>query len=111
MTNITLTAGQCNDLKQETARIMTEIAGKSEQWLMVIVEGDKNLYYQGNGIKPAAFISVEYVGDFSDVQKDGITTELCAAVHRKAGISSDRIYITFAGYSRSNWGWNGALLG
>jgi len=110
-TNNVLSKEQCDDLKRSTAQIMTEIAGKSEQWLMVKIEGDTLLYFQGNCIKPAAYITVAYVGDLTDTQKDGITSELCAAVHRKAGINSDRIYITYKGYSRSEWGWNGALLG
>ncbi len=97
-------------LKSELAKALDSIADKGEKFLMVSIQSEEKLYFQGND-NPAAFIEIQYIGSFSSEVKIELTEAFGKILENKENITSDRVYIKFTGVKAENWGWNGSLFG
>ncbi len=97
-------------LKSELAKALDSIANKVEKWLMVSVQSEEKLYFQGND-NPAAFIEIKYIGTFSSEVKIKLTEAFGKILEKYGNIPFDRVYINFIGVRAEDWGWNGNLLG
>ena len=97
-------------LKSELAKALDSIADKGEKWLMVSVQSEEQLYFQGND-KPAAFIELKYIGSFSSEVKIELTEAFGKIFEKEENIDSNRVYIKFTGVKAEDWGWNGSLFG
>lgn len=97
-------------LKSELAKALDLVANKGEKWLMVSVQSEKNLFFQGND-SPAAFIEIKYIGTFSSEIKTKLTEAFGKILEKYEKIPFDRIYINFNSVKAENWGWNGNLFG
>lgn len=81
------------------------IPGKSESWLMVNIEDNKKIYFQGNENDASAFISVSIFGSASKDAYSKLTAKICDIVSDITGISPARTYVTYSEFDK--WGWNG----
>ncbi len=97
-------------LKSELAKALDSIADKGEKWLMVSVQSEAKLYFQGND-NPAAFIEIKYIGTFSSEVKIELTEAFGKILEKLEKIDSNRVYINFTGVKAEDWGWNGSLFG
>ena len=97
-------------LKSELAKALDSIADKGKKWLMVSVQSEEKLYFQGNDT-PAAFIEIKYIGSFSSEVKIELTQAFGKILENKENIPSDRVYINFTGVKAEDWGWNSNLFG
>ena len=103
--SVKTTPEQREELKTKLGQAISLIPGKSENWLMINLADEQNMYFKGNGQEPTAFVSVSVYGqpDRSAFQK--LTAELTKIYREILGISPDRMYVKYA--TTQDWGWNG----
>lgn len=103
-TNLTLTEDKKIELKDALGKAIETIPGKTERWLMVVLEDDCKMYFQGSDA-PCALASVELLGSASDATYDKMTAVMTDLLAKTIGVSPDRIYTKYTEYT--HWGWNG----
>ena len=103
-TNITLNDTTKDDLKVALGKAIETIPGKTERWLMVVLEDQKTMYFQGSDA-PCALCSVELLGSASDATYDKMTAVMTDLLAKKLGVAPDRIYTKYTEFA--HWGWNG----
>ena len=91
-------------LKSALGKAITAIPGKTENWLMVDLEGDRKLWLGGKK-RPLAMIEVKIFGNAEPEDFNAMTGTLCDVCQRILGIKPDGVYVTYA--EVKNWGWNG----
>ena len=104
-TNQTISAEKAERIKSQLGSAITAIPGKSEGWLMVGLEGDYQLYFQGTDA-PAAMVTVRIYGSASENALNTLTAHITGILTDTLAIPSDRIYVSF--WETSQWGWNGS---
>lgn len=104
-TNITLTPDKKTEIKEALGKAIETIPGKTERWLMVVLEGNKSMYFQGSDA-PCALCSVELLGSASDAVYDKMTAVMTDLLSEKLSVPADRIYTKYTEFT--HWGWNGS---
>lgn len=105
---VKLTEDKKESLKSELGKIITQIPGKSEEWLMVGFTDNYTLYFKGERKQKAAFIEVKIAGTASRDDKNRVTASICTLLQNELDIPQDSVYITFS--EVADWGWNGELF-
>lgn len=90
-------------VKTELGKAITAIAGKSEAWLMVELEGNKDMYFKGSS-EPCAMFEVAIFGTASDDEYDDLTKRICEISEKNLGVPADRTYVKYS--EIDNWGYN-----
>lgn len=90
-------------IKSELGNAITAIPGKSEAWLMVSLEGNKDMYFKGSN-EPCAMFDVSIFGSAGDSAYDDLTKRLCAISEKYLGVTPDRTYVKYT--EISHWGYN-----
>lgn len=90
-------------IKSELGKAITAIPGKSETWLMVELEGDKAMYFQGSD-EPCAMFEIAIFGKASDDAYDDLTKRICDISEKYLGVSPDRTYVKYT--EIEHWGYN-----
>ena len=93
--NITAACGQA----------ITLLRGKTEEWLMVEVAGDRNLYFKGSDA-PCAFAEVQILGKGNPTELANLTDALTKILSQALDVPTDRIYVRYE--EVAYWGWNGS---
>lgn len=91
-------------IKSALGKAVTTLPGKSEQWLMVGIEPEYVLYFQGSDA-PAAMVEVQIYGSVNSSSCDAMTGKICAILTKELDIPANRIYVSYTGIP--DWGWNG----
>lgn len=91
------------ELKAELGSAITAIPGKSEAWLMVELEGNKDMYFKGSD-EPCAMFEVAIFGSAPDSAYDDLTKRICAISQKQLGVSPDRTYVKYS--EKDCWGYN-----
>ncbi|WP_026505940.1 phenylpyruvate tautomerase MIF-related protein [Butyrivibrio sp. NC3005] len=105
-TNITVSKEKEVLLKTRLGEAIQIFPGKSENWLMIAIEGDIPMYFRGENEAPMAYIEVKVFGSISGSSTQKMTEELTKIYGEVLGIASDKLYISY--FSVKDWGWNGA---
>lgn len=103
-TNVSVSKEQCDKIKSAFGQAITALPGKSESWLMVGIEPEQVLYFQGKDA-PAAMVQVQAFGT-STSGTDNLTGKICGILNSELGLPQNRIYVSYFG--TSSWGWNGS---
>ncbi len=101
-----LTPTQKTALKTRMGKAIEALPGKTEAWLMVLIEDDACLYFKGNQDAPSAYAEVSILGRDDANGYEKMTGLLCRIFREEAGIEPDRVYIKYS--STAHWGWNGS---
>ncbi len=104
-TNTAVSAQKAEAIKSAMGQAITAIPGKSEGWLMVGIEPEQMLWFQGSDA-PAAIVEVAVYGSASAAAYNSLTGKVTAIVSSELGIAPDRIYVKYA--ETPYWGWNGS---
>lgn len=104
-TNAEVSAEKAETIKSALGLAITAIPGKSEGWLMVGIEDNYRLYFNGTD-KPAAMVEVSLYGNASSNSLGVLTSNITGIMLKTLGISTDRVYVSYM--STENWGWNGS---
>ena len=104
-TNVTVTKEKETQLKKRLGQAISILPGKSENWLMLAIEGDVPMYFRGENSEPVAYIDVKVYGGASSDACGKMTRELTSIYEDILGIAPDHLYISYFG--TGDWGWNG----
>lgn len=106
-TNITIPKASADAIKTGLGHAIRLIPGKSEDWLMVVMEEECRMYFGGEGNCPLAMVEVKILGDSIDQKGAGkMTEEITRILGDGLGVSPDKLYIKYE--ASPHWGWNGA---
>ncbi len=92
-------------IKSALGKAIDVIPGKSENWLMVVLEDNCAIYFKGNADAPSAFVTVGVYGSPDARAFDALTGEICKALKGELGIAPNRVYVQYG--ATECWGWNG----
>ena len=104
-TNVKVEKKTADTVKAACGSAITLLPGKTEDWLMVEIEGDKALYFKGSDA-PCAFAEVKIFGKSTAAAYDNLTSALCDVLSKALSVPGDRIYVKYE--EISHWGWNGS---
>lgn len=90
------------EIKTSIGEIISIIPGKSEAVLMVDIQDNCNLYYQGNQEQPNAYVKVEVFQAVMPEYAVQVTAKITKLLEDQAGIPMDRTYVTHVGIN--DWG-------
>lgn len=102
-TNAAVSKEKCEAIKSALGQAITALPGKSEQWLMVGIEPECTLYFQGSDA-PCAMVQVQTYGTNAS-GTDALTGKICQILSDNLSIPANRTYVSYFG--TANWGWNG----
>ena len=105
---VKLTDKEKETIKSKLGEIITEIPGKSEEWLMVGFSDDHTLFFRGDKKEKAAFIEIKIFGTADKKHKEAITSKVCSLFEEELHISPNSIFIVFD--EIKDWGWNGNMF-
>jgi len=96
-------------LLAESSRIIAEVTGKPETYVMVMLE--EGAAAMGGRNVSAAFADVRGIGGLTREVNAGISAGLCDLLKRDLDIEPDNVYLNFTDVPGTNWGWKGDLFG
>ncbi len=91
-------------IKKELGTAITAIPGKSESWLMVEINDNKEMWFKGSDA-PCAMFEVSVFGSAKDNAYDDLTKRLCKISQEWMSVAPDRTYIKYS--EIEHWGYNG----
>lgn len=92
-------------LMQQASKTVSEVLGKSENYVMVALPPPVPMVFAGSD-QPAAYLELKSIGLPKETAAP-LSENLCSLVNEHLGVAKDRIYIEFADAQRTMWGWNG----
>jgi phenylpyruvate tautomerase PptA (4-oxalocrotonate tautomerase family) len=104
-TNIEVSTEKEEKVKQRLGKAIELIPGKSEEWLMVAIEGKTALYFKGKTDNPIAIVEVKIFGSTTEAAYQQVTAVITRILNEELAISPDQIFITYT--EIEHWGWNG----
>lgn len=93
-------------IKSELGRAISTFPGKSESWLMVNIADNQKMWFRGDDSADIAMVSVDIYGSAQPKACEKMTAQICSLLQKELGISQDKIYVKYMGFSE--WGWNGS---
>lgn len=81
---------------------------KPESYLMVGIEGGKDLWFAGEKLEKGAYVSVSAFGDPARADCAKMAAELTRILWEELEIPGENIYITF--HPVKTWAWQGELF-
>ena len=105
---VKLTEEKQQVIKSKLGEIITEIPGKSEEWLMVGFKDDHALFFRGDKKEKAAFVEIKIFGSADKEHKQAITSKVCTLFEEELQIPKDSIFVVFD--EIKDWGWNGNMF-
>jgi phenylpyruvate tautomerase len=108
-TTVPLSADKQQALLASLSKIVAEIIGKPEQYVMITI-GPASILMSG---KPgdAAFADVRSIGGLSGEVNRLLARRVCQALQESLGVPPDRVYLNFTDIKAANWGWNSQTFG
>ena len=73
---------------------------------MVGIEDGAKLWFRGDASQDSAIVDVELLGSVNASASEDMTVAVCEILESELGISPDRVYVKYKGYT--DWGWNKA---
>ncbi len=108
-TNKSLSKQQNQQLMRRLSKLMAEKTGKSENYVMVKVESEKEMQFAGK-TDPLAYLECKSIGLTAEQAKN-LSQVLAMAINDELQIPVDRVYIEFSRCEGQFWGWNGGTFG
>lgn len=93
----------CEKLKASLGEAITAIPGKSEAWLMVEIQGERDMYFKGSS-EPCAMFEVAIFGSASDSAYDDLTKRICDISQNILDVPPSRTYVKYS--EIEHWGYN-----
>ena len=103
-TNRTVACETADKIKSACGEAITLLRGKTEDWLMVEVTGDVNLYFAGTD-DPCAIAEVQLLGRANPAELENLTDAMTKILTEALDLSPERIYVRYE--EVAYWGWNG----
>ncbi|MCI5727907.1 MAG: phenylpyruvate tautomerase MIF-related protein [Clostridium sp.] len=102
---INLTDTEMEHIKSELGKIINDIPGKSENYLMIGFQDNYPLFFKGKRLDFGAFIEVKLFGGVTEDYLNKVTQKICNLYSNELKIPQKAIYVKFEEVDA--WGWNG----
>ena len=99
-----------DDLMTRLSRILSDITGKPETYIMVLCEGGFRACMAGEP-GAAAFVDIRGIGGLDPETNGKLSAALCSEIESSTGIPASHIYLNFTDVPASHWGWDGRTFG
>jgi phenylpyruvate tautomerase len=104
-TNKVLSQADARSLAGKSSRMVAELLGKPEAYVMVSVETGAIMQFAGSD-EPLAYLELKSIGLPKTITAS-VSRALCDLITGDTGVATNRIYIEFTDAPRHMWGWNG----
>ena len=108
-TNVSIANDKTPKLMSEFSQLLASETGKPERYVMIEIEGERNMLFGGNP-EPLAYVECKSIG-LSSGQAKSLSKSISQILNSQLQISSDRVYIEFSNCPAEFWGWNGTTFG
>lgn len=81
------------------------VIGKPETYVMIGFDDEYCLYFGGNKMEKAVYVSVDIYGGSIPSSSDRMTAMICEIYEEELGIPANNIYVDYR--ATTDWGWNG----
>ena len=108
-TNVSIASDKTPPLMSELSQLLASETGKPERYVMVEIEGDRNMLFGGSP-DPLAYVECKSIG-LSAVQAKSLSQSISEVLNAQLQINVDRVYIEFSNCPAEFWGWNGSTFG
>ena len=95
-------------LKRNLGEAIALLPGKSEEWLMICLEGGKQMWFRGDNETGCAMVEVAVFGKPDAEGCAMLTSALTRALSDELRLPPGQIYVSFR--ETGLWGWGGDLL-
>lgn len=92
-------------IKSEFGKAIS-ILHKSENYLMIGMEDDYDLWMAGKKLEKGAYVEVSLFGNASSADYERLTAKICEIYEKELEIPGTAVYVTY--HPVNDWGWNGA---
>ena len=82
------------------------VLDKTEDWVMVNIEDQQDIWFGGKKKETAAYVGLELVGNPSGEASLDFTKKVCDIYEKELGIPKDSVYLTLKPVEGVHWGWN-----
>ena len=106
-TNVNVSKEESDLIKTSLGKSISLLPGKSETWLMVEIESNEMMYFQGSN-NPCAMVKVDLYGSSSKDNYNKLASAITSLLSDELKIDSSRIYVRFE--EVSNWSYSGSLF-
>jgi phenylpyruvate tautomerase PptA (4-oxalocrotonate tautomerase family) len=107
-TSVALSGDEQKTLLAALSKIVAEVIGKPEQYVMVVY-GQSAMRMSGHDGE-AAFVDIRSIGGLSHAVNQRLAAPVCEILSDALGIPPDRIYLNFTEVAAGSWGWNGSTF-
>ena len=107
-TTETISEAKADAVKARLGKAIALLPGKSETYLMVRLDGDCDMYFQGTNDAPVAMCEVSVFGKANHDACNALTAELCTILSEELGVPPARCYVKFV--FTDTWGFSGGLF-
>lgn len=108
LTNVEVALESRPDLLARASRMVAELLGKPESYVLVILESGRDLLFGGTA-DPAAYLELKSL-NLPESRTPEFSRALCTLLAETLAIPPERIYIEFAAPPRHLFGWNGTTF-
>ena len=92
-------------LKTQFGKAIESFPGKTENWLMVNIEDEKDMWFGGENSTGCCMADIAIFGKATGEAYNKMTSAMTVILSAELNIPPNRIYIKYSEYDR--WGWNG----
>ena len=93
-------------IKTQLGKAIEAIPGKSENWLMVEICPECDLWFRGDNSEATAYVEVKIFGRAASSACEKLTGLICGIFESELSISPERTYVKYE--FCDTWGWNNA---
>lgn len=108
-TNVNITDEKTPQLMSELSELLANETGKPERYVMVEIEGERNMLFGGIA-DPLAYVECKSIG-LSTAQAKSLSKSISQVLNARLQIDAERVYIEFSNCPAEFWGWNGSTFG
>ncbi len=103
--SVSLSEEKRTALKTEFGKAVS-IIGKPENYLMIHLDDNQDLYFGGKKLDSGAYVEVKVFGTVDAGASRKMTAQICEILEKQLGIPGNAVYVSYFG--TPHWGWNGS---
>lgn len=108
-TNQSISKEHSSILMPQFSQLLAKETGKPESYIMVELEGSKEMIFAGND-DALAYLECKSIG-LTTSQAKSLSASISQILESQLQIPANRIYIEFSNCPADFWGWNGTTFG
>jgi phenylpyruvate tautomerase PptA (4-oxalocrotonate tautomerase family) len=89
---------------------LAELLGQPEAYVMTLFERSAGMTMAATA-EPCALVEVRSVVEFTREQTRAMARDLSEMLGQHLGVTRDRVFLNFANFEKTMWGFDGAMLG